>query len=195
MISCTEISFVIYFFQFCEIWSPTRVSFYATQSSYLLKTLKKSNFDMFYKNDCWAVICYPIYMTNVSYERGIIVLSFSDISFVIFLFVFQRLEINFFFFFFFLLTLYIYFCHKKSEPVVISLRYQFRTFPAKSRGPALLSPNMPWNQWCNINTGRIFLHSAKIITRWHGGDTYVVTSRLSYASSSCMRAICTTGST
>ena len=41
MLSCTEISFIIFFFQFWEIWSQTRVSFYTTQSSYLLKTLKK----------------------------------------------------------------------------------------------------------------------------------------------------------
>ena len=32
-------------------------------------------------------------MTNVAYERGIIILSFPDISFVILLFVFQRFEI------------------------------------------------------------------------------------------------------
>ena len=37
MLSCTEISFVICF-QFGEIRSQTLVSFYATQSSYLLKT-------------------------------------------------------------------------------------------------------------------------------------------------------------
>ena len=49
---------------------------------------------MFYEKDCWAVICYPICMTNVSYERGIIVLSFPDISFVILLFVFQKFEIK-----------------------------------------------------------------------------------------------------
>ena len=80
--------------QFWEIWGQTWVSFYATQSSYLLKTWGKSDFDMFYKNYCWAVICYPIYMTNVSYERRIIVLSFPDISFVILLFIFQRFEIK-----------------------------------------------------------------------------------------------------
>ena len=93
MLSCTEISCYI-FFQFWEIWSETRVSFYATQSSYLLKTWKKGNFDMFYKNDCWAIICYPICMTNVSYERRIRVISFPDISFVILLFVYQRFEIK-----------------------------------------------------------------------------------------------------
>ena len=96
MLSCTAQFCYIIFFQFWEIWSQTRVSFYATQSSYLLKTWreKKSNFDMFYENDCWAVICYPICMINVSYERGIIVLSFPDISFVILLFDFQRFELN-----------------------------------------------------------------------------------------------------
>ena len=102
MLSCTEISFIIFFFQFWEIWSQTRVSFYTTQSSYLLKTWKKSNFDMFYKNYCWAVICYLICMTNVSYERGIIVLSFPDISFVILLFICKRFEIKSGFPFFYL---------------------------------------------------------------------------------------------
>ena len=64
----------LFFLQFLEIWSQIRVSFYATQSSYLVtQNLEKSNFDMFYKNYCWAVICYPICMTNVSYERGLIV--------------------------------------------------------------------------------------------------------------------------
>ena len=41
-----------------------------------------------------SVIFYPICMTNVSYERKIIVLSFSVISFVILIFVFQRFEIK-----------------------------------------------------------------------------------------------------
>ena len=99
MLSCTEISFVISFFQFWKMWSQTRVSFYATQSSYLLKTWKRGII-------CRAVICYAIFMTNVSYERGIIVLSFPDISFVILLFVFQRFKIKSGFLFF-LFTLYI----------------------------------------------------------------------------------------
>ena len=58
------------------------------------QNLEKGNFYMFYKNDCWAVICYTICMNNVSYEREIIVLSVPDISFVILLFVFQRSEIK-----------------------------------------------------------------------------------------------------
>ena len=37
---------------------------------------------------------FTVCMTNVSYERVIIVLSFPDISFVILLFVFQRFEIK-----------------------------------------------------------------------------------------------------
>ena len=45
-------------------------------------------------------------MTNVSYERGIIVLSFPDISFVILLFVFQKSEIKSGCPFFLKLTLY-----------------------------------------------------------------------------------------
>ena len=76
------------FFQFWEILSQTGASFYATQSSYNTQNLEKINFDMFYKNDCWAVICYPICVTNVSYEREIIVLSFPVISFVILIFFF-----------------------------------------------------------------------------------------------------------
>ena len=69
------------FFQFWEILSQTGASFYATQSSYDTQNLEKINFDMFYQNYCWAVICYPICVNNVSYERGIIVLSFPVISF------------------------------------------------------------------------------------------------------------------
>ena len=44
------------------------------------QNLGKDNLDMFYKNYCWAVICYPICVTNVSYERELIVLSFPIIS-------------------------------------------------------------------------------------------------------------------
>ena len=59
-----------------------------------IQNLEKNNFDMFYKNDCWAVICYPICVTNVSYEREIILLSFTLISFVILVFIFQRFDIK-----------------------------------------------------------------------------------------------------
>ena len=56
---------------------------------------------MFYKNYCWAVICYPTCVTNISCERRIIVLSIAVISFVILLFVFFRnLKLNLGFFFF-----------------------------------------------------------------------------------------------
>ena len=65
----------------------------------ILKTWK-STFDMFYKNYCWAVIYYPICVTNVSYERRIKVLPFPVISFVILLFVFHRFEIKSGWFFF-----------------------------------------------------------------------------------------------
>ena len=44
------------------------------QATYSKLGGKKSYFDMFYQNNCWEVICYPICMTNVSYERKIIVL-------------------------------------------------------------------------------------------------------------------------
>ena len=90
----------MYWIQLCHIFfslrnfESNRASFYATQSSYNTQNLEKINFDMFYKNDCWAVICYPICVTNVSYEREIIVLSFPVISFVILIFVFLRFEIK-----------------------------------------------------------------------------------------------------
>ena len=95
MLSCTGIIFVYIFFQFWEIWSQTRVSFYATQSSYLLKTWKKIVLTCFTKMIAEpSSVIQSICMTNVSYERGIIVLPFLDISFVILLFVFQRFEIK-----------------------------------------------------------------------------------------------------
>ena len=72
------------------------------------QNLENINFDMFYKNDCWTVICYPICVTNISYEREIIVLSFPDISFVIPIFIFQRFDIKSGFPFYWL-TLYISF--------------------------------------------------------------------------------------
>ena len=91
-LSCTEISFVISFFNYEKFGVKTRFLFtQLNQATY--SKLGKSSFDMFYKKDCWAVICYPICMTNVSYERGKTVLSFPDISFAILLFVFQRFEI------------------------------------------------------------------------------------------------------
>ena len=77
--------------------------------------LEKSNFDMFYKYDCWAVICYPICMTNRSHERWIILLSFPDISFVILPFVFQRFEIKSGFPFFFTHTVYTKQCFMNSR--------------------------------------------------------------------------------
>ena len=49
---------------------------------------------MFYTNYCWAVICYPICVTNISYEWEIILLSLLVISFVILIFVFLRFEIK-----------------------------------------------------------------------------------------------------
>ena len=67
---------------------------------------------MFYKNACWAVICYPICVTNVSYERKIIVLPFPVISFVILIFVSQIFEIKsvFPFYWLTLYTMYMYVC-------------------------------------------------------------------------------------
>ena len=94
MLSCTEISFGISFFNFEKFGVNPGFLLRNSIKLSLLKTWKKSNFDMFYQNDFWAVIYYPRCMTNVSYERGIIVLSFRDISFVILLFVFQRFEIK-----------------------------------------------------------------------------------------------------
>ena len=106
MLSCTEISFVISFFNFEKFW--VKPGFPFTQLNRANTQNLEENFDMFYKNYCWAVICYPICVTNVSYEREIIVLSFSVINFVILIFVFLRFEIKsgFPFFFFYLLTLH-----------------------------------------------------------------------------------------
>ena len=93
MLSCTEISFVISFLNFEKFW--VKLGFPFTQLNRAnTHNLEKINFDMFYKNDCWVVICYPICVTNVSYESEIIVLSFPVISFVILIFVFLRFEIK-----------------------------------------------------------------------------------------------------
>ena len=67
------LSFAIYFFNF-EKFGVKPGFLLRNAIKPLTQNLEKSNFDMFYKNDCWAVICYPICMNNVSYERGIIVL-------------------------------------------------------------------------------------------------------------------------
>ena len=107
MLSCTEISSVISFFSFEKCWvkpglPSTQLNLANTQN------LEKINFDMFYKNYCWAVICYPICVTNVSYKREVIVLSFPVISFVILIFCFS--EIRYWIWVSFLLThtVYIY---------------------------------------------------------------------------------------
>ena len=73
MLSCTEISFVTSFFNFEKFWVKPGLPFTKLNRAYT-QNLEKFNFDMFYKNACWAVICYPICVTNVSYERKIIVL-------------------------------------------------------------------------------------------------------------------------
>ena len=93
MLSCTEISFVISFFNFEKFWVKLGFPFMQLNGANT-QNLEKINFDMFYKNYCWAVICYPICVTNVSYEREIIVLSFHVISFVILIFIFLRFEIK-----------------------------------------------------------------------------------------------------
>ena len=93
MLSCTEIIFVISFFNFEKFLVKPGLSFTKLNRANT-QNLEKMNFDMFYKNDWWAVICYSICMTNVSYEREIIVLSFPAISFVILIFVFQIFEIK-----------------------------------------------------------------------------------------------------
>ena len=93
MLSCTEISFVISFFNFEKFWVKPGLSFTKLNRANT-QNLEKMNFDMFYKNDWWAVICYPICVTNISYERKIIVLPFPVISFVTLIFVFQIFEIK-----------------------------------------------------------------------------------------------------
>ena len=99
---------IMYWNQFCYIYFSILRNFESNRGFLLcdsieliLKTWKTFNFDMFYKNDCWAVICYPICVTNVSYERKIIILSFPVISLVILIFVFLRFEIKSGFPFFF----------------------------------------------------------------------------------------------
>ena len=84
------ISFVISFFSF---WVKPGFPFTQLNRDNI-QNLEKYNFDMFYKNDCWTVICYPICVTNVSYERKIIVLSFPVISFVILISFFRYLKLN-----------------------------------------------------------------------------------------------------
>ena len=51
--------------------------------------LDEDSFDMLYKNYCWAAIPDP-WMTNVSYERKIDMLSSTDNNFLICLFDFER---------------------------------------------------------------------------------------------------------
>ena len=93
MLSGSDIIFVTSLFNFKKFC--VKQGFPFTQLNRAnTQNLEKVNFDMFYKNDCWAVICYPICGTNVSYEREIIVLSFSVISFVILIVVFQRFNIK-----------------------------------------------------------------------------------------------------
>ena len=94
MLSCTEIRFDISFFKFENFWVKLGFPFMQLNRANTQNLGEKNNFDMFYKNYCWAVICYPICMTTVSYEREIIVLSFLVISFVILIFVCQRFEIK-----------------------------------------------------------------------------------------------------
>ena len=106
MLSCSEISFVISFFNFEKFWVKPEFPFTQLNRANT-QNLEKFNFDMFYKYDCWAVICYPLCMTNVSYETEIIILSFPVISFVIHIFVFQIFEFKSGFPFYWL-TLYIY---------------------------------------------------------------------------------------
>ena len=93
MLSCTEISSVISFFSFEKVW--VKLGLPSTQLNLAnTQNMEKINFDMFYKNYCWAVICYPICVTNASYNREVIVLSFPVISFVILIFVFRDSILN-----------------------------------------------------------------------------------------------------
>ena len=54
----------------------------------LWQNLDEDSFDMLYKNDFWAAIRDPIWMTKVPYERNIYMLSSTD-NFLIFLFDFD----------------------------------------------------------------------------------------------------------
>ena len=92
---------LLYLFSILRNFESNRGFLLRNSIELILKTWKQNNFDMFYKNYCWAVICYPICVNNVSYEREIIVLSFPVISFVIFILLFFRdLKVNLGFFFF-----------------------------------------------------------------------------------------------
>ena len=95
MLSWLKSVLLYHFYQFREILSQTRFSFYATQSSHLLKTWKRVILTCFTKMiaEQSSVIQYAWPMCHN--ERGIIIiLSFPDICFVILLFVFQRFEIK-----------------------------------------------------------------------------------------------------
>ena len=72
MLSCTEISFVISFFNFEKFW--VKPGFPVTQ-------LNRANTQNLERKIIAEQSCYPICVTNVSYEREIIVLSFPVISF------------------------------------------------------------------------------------------------------------------
>ena len=93
MLWCTYISFVISLFNFEKYLVKPGFSFTQLNRANT-QNLEKVNVDMFYKNYCWAVICHPICVTTVSYEREIIVLSLPVISFVIRIVVFQRFDIK-----------------------------------------------------------------------------------------------------
>ena len=144
MLSCTEISFVISFFNFEKYWVKPGLPFTKLNRANTQNLGKKINFDIFYKNACWAVIWYPICVTNVSYERKIIVLPFPVISFVILIFVFLIFEIKSGFPFYWL-TLY---THPTWRRVIFSL---FPKLKGSPRGPVLKTwktSRTPWRRSC-----------------------------------------------
>ena len=62
-------SVLLYFFQFEKLGVKPGFPITQLNQATYSKLGKKSNIDMFHKNDCWAVICYPICMNHVSYEE------------------------------------------------------------------------------------------------------------------------------
>ena len=79
MLSCTEISFVMSFFNFEKFGVKPGFPFtQLNQATYSkLGEEKKSNFDMFYKNYCWArshLLSNMHYQCVINYERKITVI-------------------------------------------------------------------------------------------------------------------------
>ena len=92
MLSCTAISFVISFSNFEKFGvKPGFLFTQLNQATYSKLEEKKVILTCFTKIIAELSSVIQICMTNVSYKRRIIVLSFPDISFVILLFIFSEI--------------------------------------------------------------------------------------------------------